>query len=428
MTRWIDVGKVRLGFHDAAADERARVWLASWDDTFQRRSDEPARDVNRAPLKILGRWRCASGTDVRDLTACHDRVMIPLVMRCRSAFLERAILRRGYTLFEALIALAVLFLLLYVVGDAVSRMLHNTSMSVSRADQSRTTSELAIRMNEEARSSTAVFIPPTDVFGSANGGSATHEVDFFRKLSAGGDAYVAYNFDALKSTVTRYEYTLASGAATIVHADQVADGIGSLSASRATAGSMNDVVSPATVSDVSIVYGPAGVAGGNDVVTVQFQAQSSGGVTPAAVLVHLASRAAPTALAILTPAKPPPPAGGGPITIPFIIRGGPIHVPHGPWHSGDPGADGDTLSSGVHPAWLAGSISYFGPGTGMDWLDFDSLYPVIESGTYIFRDSAGNLNTVTVACDGSPCPRFKALPSAGSPPAPPGGVGFDAAP
>jgi len=427
MTRGVDVWKVRLSFHDAAADERAGVWLARGDNTLQHRSDEPAGDVYRASFKAV-LYRRACGTDVRDLTACHERVMIPLVMGCSSAFLKRTVRRRGYTLLEALIALGVLFILIYVVGDAVSRMLHNTAMSVGRANQSRTVLELAIRMNEEARSSTAVFIPATDVFGGSNSGSAVHEIDFFRKLSAGGDAYVAYTFDATHFTVTRYEYTLSSGAATIVHADQVADGIGSLSASRAAAGSMNDVVSPATVSDVSILYAPEGVAGGNDVVTVQIQGQSSGGGTPSPVVVHLASRAAPTALSILTPAKAPPPAGGVPITIPFIIRGVSFQVPHKPWHSGEPESGGTVGGSGPHLPWVAGALTSFGGASGFSWLDLESVYPVVESGSYTYRDSAGNLDTVTISCDGAPCPRFNPLPHAGSPPAPPGGVGFDAAP
>ncbi len=252
----------------------------------------------------------------------------------RCAILGGAVRRRGYTLFEALIALGILFLLLYVVGDAVTRMLHNTSMSVARSSQARSVSELVTRMSEEARSSAAVFIPANDVFGNPNGGSAAHEVDFFRRLSAGGDAYVAYRLDPETGVVTRYEYSLAGGAPAIAHSDQLAAGVGTFAPSRVTAGSMSDVVSAATVSNVSILYGTAGVVGGNDIVVVRVQAQPEDGVTPTEISVHLASRAAPTSLSVLAPAAPPPPpVGGGPITIPFIIRNIPVHVPHGPWHS-----------------------------------------------------------------------------------------------
>jgi hypothetical protein len=284
-------------------------------------------------------------------------------------------------------------------------------------------------MSEEARSSAAVFIPANDVFGNANGGSAAHEVDFFRRLSGGGDAYVAYRLDPETGVATRYEYSLAGGAPAIAHSDQLAAGVGTFAPSRVTAGSMSDVVSAATVSNVSILYGTAGVVGGNDVVVVRVQARPEDGVTPAEISVHLASRAAPTSLSVLAPAAPPPPVGSGPITIPFIIRNVPIHIPHGPWHSGSSGTEGDPLSSGVHQPWMSGSVSYFGGGgSGLSWLDLLSLYPTVENGIYTYRDSSGILNTVTITCDGAPCPRFKPLPSSGSPPAPPGGVGFDAVP
>lgn len=192
---------------------------------------------------------------------------------------------------------------------------------------------------------------------------------------------------------------------------------------------MNDVVGAATVSNVSILYGSPGVVGGNDIVVVRVLAQPEDGVTPAEISVHLASRAAPTSLSVLAPAAPPPPpVGGGPITIPFIIRNIPVHVPHGPWHMAGEGTDGAAGTSGAHTPWLAGSLTYFGLAGGLGWLDLFATYSSVESGTYTFRDASGNLNTVTISCDGAPCPRFKPLPSSGSPPAPPGGVGFDAIP
>ncbi|MBV8222528.1 MAG: hypothetical protein JO293_04160, partial [Candidatus Eremiobacteraeota bacterium] len=308
-----------------------------------------------------------------------------------SASRPRAVRCRGYTLFEALIAVCVLLLLLFVVSDAVQRMLHNTAMSSARAEQARTANELVTRLNEEARSSTAVFIPANDVLGNANGGFSAHEVDFFRKLSAGGDAYVAYRLDETSGTVTRYEYSLVAGAPVVVHADEVADGIESLVPRRTPAGSLADVVSPETVSDVSLLYGTAGVVGGNDIVIVDVQGQASNGVAPAPISVHLASRAAPTSLAVLAPAAPPPPPGGGPITIPFIIRGASpmtFHVPHGPWHSGGPVDNPDSPDSGIHTPTIAGLLMYIGPAGGFSYLDLFSEYPVVESGTYTFVDSS----------------------------------------
>src|SRR5215469_200524 len=123
--------------------------------------------------------------------------------RCRAR--DCAFRARGFSLIEALVALSVLLVLLIAVGDAVSRTLHVAAMTNARAGAVRTVSELGIRLSEEARSASAVFIPATDVLGAANAGDQAHEVDFFRRLSAGGDTYVAYRFDANTGIITRFE-------------------------------------------------------------------------------------------------------------------------------------------------------------------------------------------------------------------------------
>jgi hypothetical protein len=321
----------------------------------------------------------------------------------------------------------VLFVLLVAVGDAVSRTLHVAAMSNSRAGAVRTISELGVRLSEEARSASAVFIPATDVLGGSNAGAQAHEVDFFRRLSAGGDTYVAYRFDSSSGVVTRYEYSLAGGVVSITHADQAAAGIAAFAPVRAAAASMADVVDPGEVGRVSILYGAPGVVGGNDVVTLTMQAAPSDGVAPLPVDVRLASRAAPTSLSVLVPAAAPPPVHGGPITIPFIIRGA-VHGWHGVWHFGDPGGG---EFSGMHENQMFGEVEYYGPGDlgTLDWLGLLANDPTVESGSYSFVDSSGARMTITITCnDGIPCPRFRPLPTSGDPPAPTGGVGFDAAP
>ena len=361
MARWVDVGKICFGFHDASEQQGTSVRLAFGNRALKDRADKAACDVDSLAYERIVDELVFESTDVRGLTVRHDGVMMSFRMRQRRcAVLGGAVRRRGYTLFEALIALGILFLLLYVVGDAVTRMLHSTSMSVARSSQARSVSELVTRMSEEARSSAAVFIPANDVFGNANGGSAAHEVDFFRRLSAGGDAYVAYRLDPETGVVTRYEYSLAGGARRSRIPIKLRPVCGTFAPSRVTAGSMNDVVGAATVSNVSILYGSPGVVGGNDIVVVRVLAQPEDGVTPAEISVHLASRAAPTSLSVLAPAAPPPPpVGGGPITIPFIIRNIPVHVPHGPWHFGRSEELTALQDIGSAHPWLAGRLTYF---------------------------------------------------------------------
>lgn len=85
----------------------------------------------------------------------------------------------------------------------------------------------------------------------------------------------------------------------------------------------------------------------------------------------------------------------------------------------------------MHESQMFGEVEYYGPGEEgqLDWLGLLANDPTVESGSYSFIDSNGTRITLTIACDdGIPCPRFKPLPTGGDPPAPPGGVGFDAAP
>src|SRR5215831_12033374 len=135
----------------------------------------------------------------------------------------------GYSLLEVLLTVSLLGMLLFVVGDSITHVLDATRLGETRQNVARSSDELATRMAEEARSSTAVFVPSSDVLGQDNGGgSGGHEVDFFRKASNGSPAFVAYRFDGSTSFVTRYEYVpVAGGAPQIVHQDKMAEHIAS---------------------------------------------------------------------------------------------------------------------------------------------------------------------------------------------------------
>jgi prepilin-type N-terminal cleavage/methylation domain-containing protein len=140
---------------------------------------------------------------------------------------------RGYTLVELLVSVAVILILLMGVGNAIVHTLHVQTFEVGRAAMGRTAAALSQRLREEARSSTAVFIPRVDVLGAPNGGEpGAHEVDFFRRLSAGGDAFVAYRFDAATGDITRYEYASASGMQTILNTDLAAGDVAVFSVVR----------------------------------------------------------------------------------------------------------------------------------------------------------------------------------------------------
>lgn len=339
---------------------------------------------------------------------------------------------RGYTLVEVLVAMMVLLVLIFAVGDAIAHAVRMESVDAGRAAGVRSFSELTARLSEEARSSTAVFLPSSDVLGASNDGqSGAHEVDFYRRLSAGGDAYVAYCFDSQAGTVTRYEYSRAVGVPAIVHADVVGSGIAAFSAQRSTTSGLADVVGGGSVSRVSVMYGAQDVVGGNDIVSVSLRTQAIGGAPAHSVTLHLAPRIAPTSLAVLVPAQPlPPPVNVR--TIPFVINivhGPRLSLPHGPWHFGDPGAQlPDGAASTIHFGSMAGVAQWIGPGEELDWLALASDFPTLSSGTYTYPNGSGGQITVAISCGQTECPRFVPLPVSGAAPAPSGSIAFDDAP
>src|SRR4029077_19236772 len=78
--------------------------------------------------------------------------------------------RRGYTLVEVLVTVAVLGMLLFAVGAAVTHVLDAEMVGAGRQSSFRSADELAARLGEESRSSTAVFVPNMDVLGQSNSG------------------------------------------------------------------------------------------------------------------------------------------------------------------------------------------------------------------------------------------------------------------
>ena len=292
----------------------------------------------------------------------------------------------------------------------------------------RTVTDLSGRLNEDARSSTAVFIPSADVLGNPNGATTgAHEVDFFRRLSAGGDAFVAYRFDSSSGDVTRYEYTFSSGSKTISNEDIAASDIATFSVSSVTASALGDVAGVESAPDVAIMYGKPGLSGGNGVVIATVQPRSHDGIAGRVTTIHLASRIAPTALAVLAPkgVSTPPPTKI--IVFPFVILrpGFPVTPPHGPIHGGSLGGSPDLLH------WVAavGSAQFYGPSSDVGtWFELSSYYTRVESGIFIFKDAIGSSITATISCTDGPCPSFKPIPVSAPAFTPPGSVAFQSAP
>ncbi|HEY5095969.1 MAG TPA: hypothetical protein VII69_12715 [Candidatus Eremiobacteraceae bacterium] len=310
---------------------------------------------------------------------------------------------RGLTVIETVFSVAILALLIFVVGDAVSHTLRAGSMHVGRASEIRSASGMEARLNEEARSSTSVFVPPIDVVGEDNSSTNAHEVDFFRRASDGSDTYVAYRFDRGSGTVTRYDYALIGNAPQTTHADLSAAGIASFFPQQVDVSATGDVVGAESITPVSVYYGSLRNAGGNGVVLLDITTSAEGGAPAESSSIHLAAKSAPTDLAELVSGSSPPPKG--PVVVAFMI------VPKlmkGPWHGGG-GGDGDP--NPIHTGAMPGTSAFIGgEGGPVNWFEVSQVEPVLESGLYRYTDSDGNRITLTISCDGNPCPQFVPVP------------------
>ena len=312
---------------------------------------------------------------------------------------------RGFTIIEMLIAIAVLALLIFAVCDAVSHTVHVGALDLSRASQARTSTDLEARMSEEARSATSVFVPALDVLGKNNAGTNAHEVDFYRKLSGGADAYVAYRFDSGAGTVTRYDYTLAGNAPQTADADISASGILSFSPQAIDVGSSGDVVGGSQITPVSVYYGRTQSAGGNGVVVVSITSSSAAGAPSRSSVLHLAAKSMPTDFAELVSSSSPPPHTGS-HTVTFMVI---PKVIKGPWHGGSGGGYSDP--GGIHSVALPGSATFIGDGdNNVNWFDVSSQEPVLESGLYNLHDSNGQNFQLSISCLDGACPQFVPLP------------------
>lgn len=320
---------------------------------------------------------------------------------------------RAYSLLEVLLTVSLLGMLLFAIAYAVTHALATTALDVGRNGIARSADELAGRLSSEARSSTAVFIPSSDVYGRPNNDpQGGHEVDFFRKASDGTATFVAYRYDQNSGEVDRFEYNpINGGPPNILNQDEVATEVSAFAATFHEASTVPGIVGGADAKPVHIYYGSAGWSGGNGIVTVSVIAGASGGLQQH-LDVHLASRAAPTDVSVLAAPGSPPPSpspSSSPILVGFLLL---PHLQHGPNHGGDPGG-GNTL----HGPGLAGSALFAGNGSGVtvDWQSLYDQFKMVEDGTYNFKDSNGNAESVTISCDGA-CPAFVPNPIATSGP------------
>jgi len=312
-----------------------------------------------------------------------------------------AVRSRGLTIVETIFSVAILALIIFIVGDAVSHTLRTSSLDLGRASESRGASGLEARLNEEARSATSVFVPALDVLGQDNTSANAHEVDYYRKAPGGTDAFVAYRFDRASGTVTRYDYVFSGKTPQPSDADLMASDIAAFFPQSIAVGASGDIVKAGLVAPVSVYYGSLEHVGGNGVVSLGISTVALPGAPAESDTIHLAAKSTPTDLAELVSGPPP---RKGPLVVAFII------VPKlmkGSWHGGGP----DSGPGMIHGGSLSGSALFVGGSdNSVNWFDVSSQEPLVESGVYRYTDSNGNKIQLTISCDDGPCPQFPPVP------------------
>ena len=123
---------------------------------------------------------------------------------------------RGFSVLELLVAIGLLAVVGFATLGALQFFARALDARVSGSAGTVSLEQLLGRMRAEAATSYAVFVPDRDVFGRPNapappapapsGAAAPHEVDFYTRTDAGVEAWWAYDFDAARGTLQRYDF------------------------------------------------------------------------------------------------------------------------------------------------------------------------------------------------------------------------------
>ncbi|MHB8147240.1 MAG: prepilin-type N-terminal cleavage/methylation domain-containing protein [Vulcanimicrobiaceae bacterium] len=116
---------------------------------------------------------------------------------------------RGFSLVEVLVCSAIAAIAVTVLVSLAHHMVRTTQHLERRLQATSATQALLDRLQSDAASAWAVWVPATDVLGDDNGDG--HEVDFFAEDGSYRRYAWAYRYDTASGVVTRYAY--ASGIA-----------------------------------------------------------------------------------------------------------------------------------------------------------------------------------------------------------------------
>ncbi|MDE2481281.1 MAG: type II secretion system protein [bacterium] len=224
---------------------------------------------------------------------------------------------RGFTLIETVVGAAIACVVIWSLLALVTRTRAASERLSARADAQSRANRLEERLESEASSAWAVFIPARDVLGADDADG--HELDLFTEDASHRPSAWAYRYDTSSHRLARYAY--APGIAPVE-----TESLGSYDAFAA-----HGTFSPSALADASsAAYDPLfatasvpfvthafaefpGALGGNGIVTVALRAP---GVERT---LTLASATAPSAFTIVLRYTPSPaPSATPPLPLPTL--------------------------------------------------------------------------------------------------------------
>ena len=223
---------------------------------------------------------------------------------------------RGFSLIEVLVCGAVAAIAMTLLVMLAHHVVHATQHLARRLRATSATQALLDRLQSDAASAWAVWVPAADVLGDDNRDG--HELDFFAE-DASHRAYAwAYRFDTASGAVTRYAYATGVAPVAGLTYEPIDAFVASTSAANAIADPAAAVYDPlfAAVHVTAYAYDfgtPFGAIGGNAVTHIRILA--SGNDADAL----LASATAPSHFTVVVSYTPSPAPLGTPTPTPLPI-------------------------------------------------------------------------------------------------------------
>jgi hypothetical protein len=178
---------------------------------------------------------------------------------------------RAFTILETLVSVAIIVTVTFGLVMLFRNLAQGTNADAAFRKHYDDETGLIARLQRDAASAIAVFIPAADVLGNANADG--HEVDFLARDSQHRAVFWAYSFNAAAGTVTRYTYAAPGGSPTV--SEPALTGFTAFAAQPIAASSLaadplaGQALAGYAPTDVALNVGYPGISAGNGLVAVR---------------------------------------------------------------------------------------------------------------------------------------------------------------